>query len=112
MLTLNHHDTWGFGAWNSADHRAVGRSVLDAVADAGNRWIFSEVGEPWTTRLIAVAGSPQPTHTMDIEAAFEQAVASLAEHRAYLAALNTDARTVLARIAGSPPVPTFEVFGS
>ena len=112
VLTLNHHDSWGFGGWNSADHRAVGRSLLDAVADAGNRWIFPEVGEPWTTRLIAVAGSPHPTHEMEIGATFEQAVASLAEHRAYLAALDTDARTVLEGIAGSPPVTTFEVIGS
>ena len=111
VLTNNHHDTWGSGAWNSADHRAVGRALLDAVADAGNRWIFPEVGEPWQTRYTAVAGSPHPTHQAYIGATFEQAVASLACHEAYLMALRTDARSVLEQIAGSPPIVRFELFG-
>lgn len=43
VLTLNHRDEWGPGRWNSADHRAVGRAVLDAVGDADNDWIFPEL---------------------------------------------------------------------
>lgn len=51
VVTLNHRDTWGGAAWHTPAHRAVGRAALDAVADAGNRWIFPELGErglrPW-----------------------------------------------------------------
>jgi hypothetical protein len=40
-------------------------------------------------RWTAVAGSPFPTHeTVVTEADFERGVASLAEHRAYIAALS------------------------
>lgn len=92
VLTLNHHDTWGPGTWNSPDHRALGRSVLDAVGDAGNRWIFPELAdeglEPWDgVRWVAVAGSPHPTHAVDVTHTLEAGIASLTEHRAYLAAL-------------------------
>lgn len=109
IITLNHHDTWGPGAWNSADHRAVGRSVLDSVADAGNRWIFPELADdgltPWRgVRWVALAGSPYATHAADVTATVDRAVASLAEHHAYL--------TTLARQRGesdgggaAPPTP-------
>jgi LmbE family N-acetylglucosaminyl deacetylase len=95
VITLNHHDYWGFGGWNSADHRAVGRAVLDAVADAGNRWIFPElIGEglePWGgVRWIAIAGSPRETHAVDVSATLDRAVASLAAHRTYLSALGDE----------------------
>lgn len=93
VITLNHRDYWSFGAWNSADHRAVGRSVLDAVTDAGNRWIFPELAEeglePWGgVRWVAIAGSPAITHAVDVSDALDRAIASLAAHRVYLAALS------------------------
>jgi LmbE family N-acetylglucosaminyl deacetylase len=95
VITLNHHDTWGGTAWNTPDHRIVGRAVLDAVGDAGNRWIFparpgGEEPEPWGgVRWVAVAGSPEPTHAVEVgRESVERAVASLAEHRAYIAALS------------------------
>src|SRR4051794_22332548 len=52
VITGNHRDTWGGSNLNQADHIAVGRAVLDAVRDAGNRWIFPEQVtddglEPW-----------------------------------------------------------------
>jgi LmbE family N-acetylglucosaminyl deacetylase len=93
LITLNHHDTWGGTAWNTPDHRAVGRAVLDAAGDAGNRWIFPDPEpEPWDgVRWVAVAGSPYPTHAVEVgEDDIERAVASLAEHRAYIAALGGD----------------------
>ncbi|SDZ24609.1 hypothetical protein SAMN05216215_10542 [Saccharopolyspora shandongensis] len=95
MITLNHHDSWGPGSWNSADHRAVGRAALDAVADAGNRWIFPDLVdhgyEPWAgVRWVAVAGSPYPTHAVDITDTLDRAVASLAAHRTYLEALSDE----------------------
>jgi LmbE family N-acetylglucosaminyl deacetylase len=95
VVTLNHHDTWGGTAWNTPDHRVVGRAVLDAVGDAGNRWIFpGEPGDgapaPWDgVRWVAVAGSPQPTHAVAVgPESVDRAVRSLAEHRAYIAALS------------------------
>ncbi len=93
LITLNHHDTWGGVAWNTPDHRVVGRAALDAAGDAGNRWIFpdliAEQGlDPWDgVRWVAVAGSPYPTHAKEVGPGIERAVASLAEHRAYITGL-------------------------
>ncbi|WP_059009667.1 PIG-L deacetylase family protein [Streptomyces specialis] len=106
LITLNHRDTWGDRRfWNTPDHRVVGRAVLDAAGDAGNRWIFPEqltgTGdaeggngsggglEPWDgVRWVAVAGSPEATHAQAVGAsAMARAEASLAAHRAYIAAL-------------------------
>ena len=42
ILTGNFRDTFGPGALNQADHIAVGRAVLDAARDAGNRWILND----------------------------------------------------------------------
>ena len=94
VLTLNHRDEWGPGRWNSADHRAVGRAVLDAVGDADNEWIFPELLEEGLPRhkatWVAVV-SPRPTHAQPVSAAsIEKAVASLAEHKEYLRALSDD----------------------
>jgi LmbE family N-acetylglucosaminyl deacetylase len=102
IVTLNHHDTWGPGSWNTPDHRAVGRTVLDASADAGNRWIFPELVdegfEPWAgTRWVAVAGSPQPTHAVDMTDTLDLAVQSLAAHRSYIEALSDQQPEVYAR---------------
>lgn len=94
LITLNHHETWGGVNWNTPDHRAVGRAVLDAAGDAGNRWIFTDLAdrglEPWDgVRWVAVAGSPQPTHAVEVaQEDVDRAVASLAEHRAYIGALS------------------------
>ncbi|MEV0271286.1 PIG-L deacetylase family protein [Hamadaea sp. NPDC050747] len=92
VITGNYHDSWPGGGWNTPDHRHVGRAVLDAVADAGNRWIFPELTEaglqPWNgVRYVAVGGSPQPTHAVDITGTLDRAVASLEAHRAYLEGL-------------------------
>ena len=70
------------GMVNQADHRAVGLATLDAVADAGNRWIFPELVdegfEPWEgVRLLAITASPSPTHAVDVTDHFEASVASL-----------------------------------
>ena len=44
VIGFNHHEqAWG-GKRNSADHRNAGHALLDAVADAGNRWIFPQEG--------------------------------------------------------------------
>jgi LmbE family N-acetylglucosaminyl deacetylase len=92
VLTLNHRDEWGPGRWNSADHRAVGRCVLDAVSDADNEWIFPELLAEdlprHKVRHVAVM-SPHPTHAQPVsQASIASAIASLAEHREYLKALS------------------------
>ncbi|MCY0922443.1 PIG-L family deacetylase [Streptomyces sp. H27-G5] len=132
IVTLNHRDTWGGadggGFWNTPDHKAVGRAVLDAAGDAGNRWIFPELIsvqglEPWDgVRWVAVAGSATPTHAVDATAGLERSIASLLEHKAYIEVLTDQdpeeyVRTFLtgnvqqasARFGGRPAVP-FELF--
>ncbi|WP_344677717.1 PIG-L deacetylase family protein [Saccharopolyspora taberi] len=92
LITVNHHDTWGGTDWNTPDHRAVGRAALDAAGDAGNRWIFPEQladAEPWNgVRWVAVSASPALTHVAEVgQRSVDRAIASLAQHRAYIAAL-------------------------
>ena len=71
VVIINYEDTWFGQHWNSPDHRNTGRAVLDAIGDAGNRWIFPEqitAGvEPWGgVRMVAVSGSSAPTHAVAI----------------------------------------------
>jgi LmbE family N-acetylglucosaminyl deacetylase len=89
IITINHRESWGPpGTLNSADHRALGAAVLDAAADAGNRWIFRDAGGPaHAPRRVLVASSPQARHAIDVTGHVDIAVASLAEHRAYLEGL-------------------------
>ena len=95
VITLNHNLTWSSGSLNMADHRNVGLAVLDAVRDAGNRWVFTDAPtEAWDgVRIVLIAGSPGPTHGMDVTGHFEKGAASLAEHKAYLEALGIADRT-------------------
>lgn len=86
VLLFNHRESWGPGARNSADHQAVGTAALDAIADAGNRWIFPGA-EPHHVATAFVAGSPQATHAIDVSDGVDLAVASLAKHAAYLQGL-------------------------
>jgi LmbE family N-acetylglucosaminyl deacetylase len=78
---------------NQADHRAVGLATLDAVADAGNRWLhrdlLDEGLEPWNgVKVLAIGASSAPSHYVDVSGeAFEAAVHSLEAHEAYNAAL-------------------------
>ncbi len=118
VVGFNHHDITVSGKWNSPDHRAVGRALLDAVGDAGNRWVFPELGlEPWAVSHLAVAASPYPTHGVDIGDNLDAAVASLEAHSAYLGGLGiTDVRTPLVGYAevvgqrlGGRPAIAFEL---
>lgn len=92
VLSVNHRDTWPGGWLNMADHRNVGLGILDAARDAGNRWVFPELLaqglEPWSgVHHVAFNASPQPTHAVDVTGFLDRGIASLAEHRAYLAGL-------------------------
>ncbi len=84
---------------NSPDHRALGQSVLDAVADAANEWIFPDLAEPpWRgVRYVAVQDMLDPMHEVDVGEQVEKAVASLAEHRRYLELLSDDPVDMQAR---------------
>ncbi len=80
---------------NQADHIAVGKAVVDAVRDAGNRWVFPEqltAGvEPWGgVRAVWAFGSPLATHGVDTTDTFDAGVASLEAHRAYIDGLGWD----------------------
>jgi LmbE family N-acetylglucosaminyl deacetylase len=88
LLLFNHRENWAPGRLNSPDHRAVGAAALDAVGDAGNRWIFPGVGgEPHRVQFALVSASPLATHAVEVTDTVETAVASLAEHRSYLEGL-------------------------
>lgn len=93
VVTMNFGLTWFPGALNSADHRALGISVLDAVSDAANDWIFPELTEQglpaWRGVRWAAIQDPVPTHGVDVTDTVEVAVASLAAHRRYLEALDS-----------------------
>jgi LmbE family N-acetylglucosaminyl deacetylase len=75
---------------NSADHRALGQCVVDAVADAANEWIFPDLTEPrWTgVTYIAVQDPSDPPHEVDVASQVDAAVRSLSEHRRYLELLS------------------------
>jgi LmbE family N-acetylglucosaminyl deacetylase len=96
VIGQNWQDFFGPGMVNQADHRAVGLATLDAVADAGNRWLHRDLAEsglePWNgVQVMAVAGSPQPTHYVDVSGEhFEAAVHSLEAHAEYNDALPDD----------------------
>jgi len=92
VITNNFRDTWGRQSLNQADHIATGKATLDAVRDAGNRWVFPEqikAGlEPWGGVTHAwAAGSPDARHGADITETFDVGVESLKAHSAYIAGL-------------------------
>jgi LmbE family N-acetylglucosaminyl deacetylase len=120
---VNHRETYGPGVLNMADHRVVGQATIDAVRDAANRWLFRDlVDQAWSgVRHVAVTGSPQPTHAVDVTDTFDQGVESLRAHSAYLAGLGdhplADPEAFLRQIAemtgeqaGVSMAVAFEVF--
>lgn len=91
IVSINHRDSWGGPSWNHADHRAVGRALLDAVRDAANPWIFPTVGEAWGgVRFAAFNASPQSTHAVDVTGYLERGIESLRCHELYLTNLGGD----------------------
>jgi LmbE family N-acetylglucosaminyl deacetylase len=125
VITGNFRDTWGGSNLNQADHIAVGRAVVDAVRDAGNRWIFHEQLvdglAPWGgVKAVWAFGSPGAAHAVDTTDTFDAGVTSLEAHQAYIDGLgweNFDAREFLEGMArangqrlGVPFAAPFEVF--
>lgn len=84
------------------DHRHTGRALLDAIGDAGNRWVFEDLGqEPWNgVRHVVMANSPEPTHAVDVTDTLELGIASLEAHRAYLGGLTPPVTDVRAPMTG------------
>lgn len=77
---------------NHVDHRVCGLATLDAVRDAGNRWLFGELLEeglePHAPRWLLSAGDPRPTHGVDVTGdPVEAGARSLDAHAEYLKAL-------------------------
>lgn len=92
ILSINHRDGWGGPSWNHADHRAVGRSLLDAVRDAANPWLFPDAGPAWAgVRFAAFNSSPQSTHAVDVTGYLDRGIQSLRCHELYLSNLGGDA---------------------
>jgi LmbE family N-acetylglucosaminyl deacetylase len=96
VITNNFHQTWdGQYALNQADHIATGRATLDAVRDAANRWVFTDLEaeglQRWNgVRQVWAAWSPEARHGVDVTDTFERGVASLRAHDAYLRGLGSD----------------------
>jgi LmbE family N-acetylglucosaminyl deacetylase len=96
-------EKWGGRMLNQADHIATGRAVLDAVRDAGNRWVFHDQLvdglEPWGgVRQVWAGGSDAAQHGVDTSDTFDKGVDSLAAHAAYIEGLgweNWDPREFL-----------------
>lgn len=80
---------WGL---NHVDHRVAGISTVDAIRDAGTRWIFSDTvtEEPWSAKQLLVGGYGDEQVDVWVEVTGEplaKGVASLEAHEAYLADL-------------------------
>ena len=91
VITMNFELTWGGVALNHLDHRVVGLATLDACREAANRWLHPDLGEPWQgVQGAYVNATPSTTHYVDVTDTIERGVASLREHRAYLAGLGTE----------------------
>lgn len=86
VISINFRESFGFPGFNHADHRATGLALIDAVRDAGNRWLFVGAGgEPWSGVRFALFGnSPVSGHGVDITDTLDRGIASLEEHRVYL----------------------------
>ena len=97
VITGNFRDSWDDegNALNMSDHIVTGRAVLDAVRDAGNRWVFREQIEDeglekWGgVREVWAGGSPKSKHAVDTTDTFDLGVRSLEAHAAYLRGLGT-----------------------
>jgi LmbE family N-acetylglucosaminyl deacetylase len=95
VITNNFRESWGGTFPNQSDHIAVGQGALDAVRDAGNRWIFPEQLtdglEPWGgVKAVWASGSPQAAHGVDTTETFDRGVESLRAHQAYIDGLGWD----------------------
>jgi LmbE family N-acetylglucosaminyl deacetylase len=93
VLTNNFRATWdGAALLNQPDHMVTGQATLDAVRDAANRWVFTDLAdeglEPWSgVRQVWAAGSPDSKHAVDVTDTYDTGMESLRAHAAYLRGL-------------------------
>jgi LmbE family N-acetylglucosaminyl deacetylase len=93
VLTNNFRATWdGATLLNQPDHMVTGQATLDAVRDAANRWVFTDLAdeglEPWSgVRQVWAAGSPDSKHAVDVTDTYDTGMESLRAHAAYLRGL-------------------------
>jgi LmbE family N-acetylglucosaminyl deacetylase len=115
VVSVNYRDTWGGPSVNMADHRVLGEAVLDAMRDAGNRWVFTDqIGrglEPWSgCHRAAFSGSPEATHAVDVTGWLDKGIESLSKHEVYLRGLG-DGSTTAAEVLTPAAVATGAAFG-
>ncbi|MFC0581947.1 PIG-L deacetylase family protein [Micrococcoides hystricis] len=91
VITMTWELTVGWGL-NHADHRNVGLATVDAIRDADNPWLFTELADaglaPWSTKQLWVTAHNEPNAAVRVgEKAKDRAVQSLAAHKIYLESL-------------------------
>ncbi|MFP5220630.1 MAG: PIG-L deacetylase family protein [Actinomycetes bacterium] len=90
VLVASASRDWG-GVPDQADHRALAAVLVDAVRDAGNRWVHRELAEaeglqPWDgVRWIALVMDADPTHAVDVTGHVDRGLAALRAHERYFA---------------------------
>ena len=82
VVSINFRGVGGPGSWNHVDHRVVGEALLDAVRDAANPWMFTELRDEgldaWGgVRFVAFNASTEPSHFVDVSASIDCGVESL-----------------------------------
>ncbi|WP_018023579.1 PIG-L deacetylase family protein [Corynebacterium ulceribovis] len=88
-VIIANFDVEAYGSYNQADHRVAGLATIDAVRDADNPWLFTDLGLAThkATRML-VANSAEPTHRQTVdEAHVAKGIKSLACHKVYFEAL-------------------------
>ncbi|WP_298990920.1 PIG-L deacetylase family protein [uncultured Pseudokineococcus sp.] len=99
VVVANASRDWG-GVPDQADHRALAAVLVDAVRDAGNRWVFRELLdeglEPWGgVREVVHVMDAEPTHAVDTTATLDRGMASLRAHETYWEVLGSSPEEML-----------------
>ena len=89
VTTIDLKVQWGL---NHVDHRNAGIATVDAIRDADNPWVFTDLKdeglEAWKADRLLINGA-QPTHAVALTAAHvDRGVRSLEAHKVYLDALS------------------------
>jgi len=92
-VVVGNWDVEFLGGLNQADHRVAGLAAVDALRDAGNRWVFPELLDeglqPHSVRWLLVGGDPRATHGVEVTGEpLERGIASLEAHAEYLAGIS------------------------
>ncbi|WP_211977838.1 PIG-L deacetylase family protein [Brevibacterium sp. W7.2] len=89
VTNWNLETAWGL---NHVDHRAAGIATVDAIRDADNPWLFTDLAdsglEAWKASQLLVTGPDSPTDAIELSAEdVAKGVESLEAHTVYLEAL-------------------------